>query len=229
MNTQPPEQNPNDYDDVTRLRLQLHHVEAQRDAFKKAFNTEVLKVMRASVIQATISADNEIARLASEVDGLSAQLVELDDLKAKAGQSEAENARLKAEVERLQSIHIIDSIGIEQLKAEVERLESDIKLEKENEDRLVREFQKANNEVYGLQRQVAALIDDQARLKSDTARLKNNNDYLDQKLDEEIARAASFAGEIARLRKFGTEMGKHLPDTDEANRAYIDFEAGGRS
>jgi len=35
---------------------------------------------------------------------------------------EAENARLKAEVERLQSIHSIDSIGIEQLKAEVERL-----------------------------------------------------------------------------------------------------------
>ena len=31
-------------------------------------------------------------------------------------------ARLKAEVERLQSIHSIDSIGIEQLKAEVERL-----------------------------------------------------------------------------------------------------------
>ena len=35
---------------------------------------------------------------------------------------EAENARLKSEVERLQSIHSIDSIGIEQLKAEVERL-----------------------------------------------------------------------------------------------------------
>jgi len=34
---------------------------------------------------------------------------------------------------------------------------------------------------------------------------------------------------VERLRKLGTEMGKHLPDTDEANRAYIDFEAGGRS
>ena len=31
-------------------------------------------------------------------------------------------ARLQAEVERLQSIHSIDSIGIEQLKAQVERL-----------------------------------------------------------------------------------------------------------
>jgi hypothetical protein len=35
--------------------------------------------------------------------------------------------------------------------------------------------------------------------------------------------------QIALLRKLGTEMGKHLPDTDAANRAYIDFEAGGKS
>lgn len=35
--------------------------------------------------------------------------------------------------------------------------------------------------------------------------------------------------EVRRLKQAGTEMGKHLPDTDEANRAYIDFEAGGRS
>ena len=80
-------------------------------------------------------------------------------------------ARLKAEVERLQSIHSIDSIGIEQLKAEVERLTSDLQMEKENEDRLVREWQRANNEVYGLQRQVAALIDDQTRLKAEVERL----------------------------------------------------------
>ena len=40
---------------------------------------------------------------------------------------------------------------------------------------------------------------------------------------------ANLKAEVERLRKAGTEMGKHLPDTDEANRAYIDFEAGGRS
>jgi hypothetical protein len=39
---------------------------------------------------------------------------------------------------------------------------------------------------------------------------------------------ANLKAEVERLRKAGTEMGKHLPDTDEANRAYIDFEAGGR-
>jgi predicted nucleic acid-binding Zn-ribbon protein len=51
------------------------------------------------------------------------------------------------------------------LKAEVERLTSDLQMEKENEDRLVREWQKANNEVYGLQTQVAALIDELERLR----------------------------------------------------------------
>ena len=53
------------------------------------------------------------------------------------------------------------------------------------------------------------------RLKAEPERLAFllNNAYLEKE----------------RLRKAGTEMGKHLPDTDEANRAYIDFEAGGRS
>ena len=57
------------------------------------------------------------------------------------------------------------------LQAEVERLTSDLQMEKENKDRLVREWQKANNEVYGLQTQVAALIDDQTRLKAEVERL----------------------------------------------------------
>jgi hypothetical protein len=115
MSTQPPEQNPNDYDEVTRLRLQLNHAEVQRDAFAAALKADVLKVVRVSIIQATIDADEEVARLKAEVEelgkklavadastlllkqdlrsaqssveGLMAQLVELDDLKA-------ENARM---------------------------------------------------------------------------------------------------------------------------------------
>jgi cell division protein FtsB len=43
------------------------------------------------------------------------------------------------------------------------------------------------------------------------------------------AENARLKAEVERLRKLGTEMGKHLPDTDAANRAYIDFEAGGKS
>ena len=92
---------------------------------------------------------------------------------------DAENARLKAEVERLTELNATISLRydatksmldgcakeIEEMEAEVERLTSDIQMEKENEDRLVREWQKANNEVYGLQRQVAALIDELERLR----------------------------------------------------------------
>jgi hypothetical protein len=47
---------------------------------------------------------------------------------------QSENARLKAEVERLQSIHSIDSIGIEQLKAQVERLTFEIEVHREGWD-----------------------------------------------------------------------------------------------
>lgn len=65
-----PESQPYDYDEVTRLRLQLNQAEVQRDAFKAALNTEVLKVMRVAVIQATIDADNEIARLKAENERL---------------------------------------------------------------------------------------------------------------------------------------------------------------
>jgi chromosome segregation ATPase len=95
-----------------------------------------------------------------------------------------ENLRLKAEVERLQSIHSIDSIGIEQLKAEVERLTSDIQMEKENEDRIVREWQKANNEVYGLKTQVAALIDYQTRLKAEVESIRKDRDLMFQEIKE---------------------------------------------
>jgi uncharacterized small protein (DUF1192 family) len=85
---------------------------------------------------------------------------------------EAENARLKGEVERVgaENSHLHKgiyslSLNVGQLKDEVERLTSDLQMEKENEDRLVREWQRANNEVYGLKTQVAALIDELERLR----------------------------------------------------------------
>ena len=68
------------------------------------------------------------------------------------------------------------------LKSEVERLTSDLQMEKENEDRLVREWQKANNEVYGLKTQVAALIDDQTRLKAEVERLTKAGDAMADRL-----------------------------------------------
>ena len=84
---------------------------------------------------------------------------------------------------RIANIYDINHVGgLEEenarLKAEVERLTSDLQMEKENKDRLVREWQKANNEVYGLQTQVAALIDDQTRLKAEVERLRKAGDEL---------------------------------------------------
>ncbi len=78
------------------------------------------------------------------------------------------------------------------LKAEVERLTSDIQMEKENEDRLVREWQRANNEVYGLKTQVAALIDNQTRLKAELTDLKSTADR--------------FKAEVERLSKAGDNL-----------------------
>jgi hypothetical protein len=36
-----PEQNPQDYDEVTRLRLRINHLELQRDAFAAVLRKEV--------------------------------------------------------------------------------------------------------------------------------------------------------------------------------------------
>jgi len=84
---------------------------------------------------------------------------------------------------RMERIHDLNQMGglceeNANLKAEVEHLQSELKMEKENEDRLVREWQRANNEVYGLQSQVAALIDDQTRLKAEVERLMEVNQQL---------------------------------------------------
>jgi len=50
-----------------------------------------------------------------------------------------------------------------------------------------------------------------AFLTLEVERLKNNCDYLDKKLDEEIVRSASFAGEVQRLTDLITR-GASIPD-----------------
>lgn len=61
-----PESRPGDYDDITRLRLQLHQAELQRDAFEKALRKEVLEIIR------SVLAD-ENARLREENMSLQAR------------------------------------------------------------------------------------------------------------------------------------------------------------
>jgi len=62
--------------------------------------------------------------------------------------------------------------------------------------------------------EVDDLRKENAYLKSEVERLKNNCDYLDQKLDEEIQRSASLAGEISRLTDAIT-AGAITPDARE--------------
>ena len=74
---------------------------------------------------------------------------------------------------------------IEEQNAQIEGLKQDL-LEKSAELRKSEEYNEAlcermqdlNNEVYGLQTQVAALIDDQTRLKAEVERLRKAGDAL---------------------------------------------------
>ena len=52
--------------------------------------------------------------------------------------------------------------------------------------------------------------------------------HTETERDASDAEVTRLKAEVERLRRLGTEMGKHLPDTDAANKAYIDFEMGGR-
>ena len=90
MSNQHPEARPGDYDDVTRLRLQLHQAELQRDAFEKALKADVLRIVKHAISMSMVAIEKHVA------DSVGCQLVALDDLKA-------ENAKLKEENDALQN------------------------------------------------------------------------------------------------------------------------------
>ena len=117
-------------------------------------------------------------------------IIESAQLKGRVIALNAQVETLTAEVRCLEAVirshERVDCLTVANLKAEVERLESDLKLEKENEDRLVRLWQTANNEVHGQRSQIAALIDNQTSLKADVERLR--------KAGDEMAEAGGLAG-----------------------------------
>ena len=77
---------------------------------------------------------------------------------------------------------------------EYEHLKSELQMEKDNEDRLVRQWQRANNEIHGLNSQVAALIDELNRIKEKSACQTECLDAFDKKLNEAKA-------EVERLKE----------------------------
>jgi uncharacterized small protein (DUF1192 family) len=126
----------------------------------------------------------------------------------------AENARLKALTVEMDKTINASQAECRRLKAEVERLTSDLQMEKENEDRLVREWQKANNEVYGLQTQVAALIDDQTRLKAEVERLQ-----MEQKI-KAIPVEAKLVDRIAELKAEVEAQAKRWAESEDLISHY---------
>lgn len=130
-------------------------------------------------------------------------IIESAQLKGRVIALNAQVETLTAEVRCLEAVvrshERVDCLTVANLKAEVERLESDLKLEKENEDRLVRLWQTANNEVHGQRSQIAALIDNQTSLKADVERLRNLATKIDAYVDVLVL-------ENGRLRKAGDVM-----------------------
>ncbi len=124
-------------------------------------------------------------------------------------------------------MNIDDIIENAQLKGRVIALEAELESEKAAMKALM---------TTPTSRLLRAEREENARLKAEVERLTERNKFLEQ-IDSYLQganenayekRCNELEAEVERLRKAGTEMGKHLPDTDEANRAYIDFEAGGR-
>ena len=182
--------------EVLRLRQQVHYweIEAKTDHERWLRVMEENETLRKDVERLRdryAEATQELSRLRASSFVTAVPAEEYEQMKS-------ENARLKEQYNGIIDTQLDE---IARLKAEVERLTSDIQMEKENEDRLVREWQKANNEVYGLKTQVAALIDDQTRLKAECQARQAENSVLAVECD-------SLKAEVERLTKAGDAMAK---------------------
>jgi predicted nuclease with TOPRIM domain len=66
-----------------------------------------------------------------------------------------------------------------------------------------------------MMKRIGELKAENARLKAEVERLKNNCDYLDQKLDEELDKSAMLCGQVERLTKAGGAMAVALNLNDD--------------
>jgi hypothetical protein len=133
---------------------------------------------------------------------------------------------LEAEVKCLEAVirahERVDCLSVTSLKKQLVEAEAENARLKAEVERLT-----AVSEAWKKRRldKVEAECINWAEVEKENAHLKAivESHHVDLNLQNNRLKA-----EVERLRKLGTEMGKHLPDTDEANRAYIDFEAGGK-
>jgi len=140
-----------------------------------------------------------------------------------------EYEKLKAEVERLKAERVHDLNQIGGLQEEVASLTESLNRHREINDELDARCNQLKAEVAELKNQPDPLTaylyaaelgkQDKKILKAEVERLKNNCDYLDQKLDEEIDKSAMLCGQVERLRKAGDAVA-----LDYAER--IEIEAG---
>ena len=151
---------------------------------------------------AVAACNEEIAKHLLEIGRLQGRVIALE------GQLEGEKAIAKA-LRSLSFTTAVPSEDYEKLKADLEKSDAVVFKQAVENERLKAEVERLKAEVS---------YDNRVQLHVD----KLAAEFTQYEVDR-------LQAEVERLRKAGTEMGKHLPDTDEANRAYIDFEAGGRS
>jgi len=123
-------------------------------------------------------------------------------------------------------MNIDDIIENAQLKGRVIALDAEVKCL----EAVIRAHERVDClSVTSLKKQLVEAEAENARLKAEVERLSKLEDYHHDLLNRYALDDMRLTRQVETLRKLGTEMGKHLPDTDAANRAYIDFEAGGKS
>jgi len=122
-------------------------------------------------------------------------------------------------------MNIDDIIENAQLKGRIIALDAEVKCL----EAVIRAHERVDClSVTSLKKQLVEADAENARLKAEVERLSKLEDYHHDLLNRYALDDMRLTRQVETLRKLGTEMGKHLPDTDAANRAYIDFEAGGK-
>ena len=159
----------------------------------------------------------------SIIEGFAANLIRLGnecrDWAAECRMLSDKNKLLQAEVERLKEgndclgqMHDKEMERSAYLREQVERLEKGIQPEGSNEAvgravNVLLEKEKENARLKALTIEMDKTINESQAgvryLQSEVERLKNNCEYLDQKLDEEIDKSAMLCGQVELLTKYG--------------------------